>query len=244
MKALAGQAPSGSAPLREPWLRASLVRVLHEVLGDPRARRFALHPARAAGVRFEPRPPRSARAPDERLAAAERELVSVHRIELALLLREAARLRVGGAGGAAGGDAGGRDVAAGGEPERACRRGLEEALDCARRDGLSFPVRWTALASRCVLEAPTAWPPASVLAGAALEAEPCEAGRAVLSLALEAEGDPLGATRALAAALLTCPSAARGALWLGRLARLEQGLGHAARARVLRRWAQRTREVA
>jgi hypothetical protein len=209
-------------------MRPSLARVLHELLGEIRdsslAHSLALHPARVATLRLPARAPRS-----DRLAAAERELARVHLAELAFLLREASRLR--------------RE---GGRPQqvRACCEGLAEALDCARRDGAQLGGRWVALARACVDRPCSAWPRASSLAAASLEMEPCEAGRAALARALLDQGDSLGASRALAAAVLTCPSARRGAGLLEELARVVEGRGCSGRARALRGWAAVVAEVA
>jgi hypothetical protein len=227
----------GEAEHHASWLRPQLRRVLHEVLARVRgrlrqapARAAGLHPVRAASVRLPGRAPRS-----DRLAAAERELVAVHRAELAFLLREASRLRRGSQG------------AASGEPtaaERACRDGLDEALGCARGDALALPSRWQALVRACIVGTVDEWPQASTLARLSLEVEPCAEGRVELARAHLAEGRPEAAGRGLATALLTCPSARRGADLLDELARLEERLGRGRRARALRGWAARTREVA
>lgn len=218
------------------WLRPPLRRVLHEVLARVRGRLRqdaprppVLHPMRVASVRLPGGAPRS-----DRLAAAERELVAVHRAELAFLLREASRLRRGG------------EVAAPERrcAERACREGLEEALGCAREDALALPARWSAAARACIVGAVDGWPRASTLARVALEVEPCAEGRVELARALSAEGDPDAAARVLASALLSCSSARRGAGLLEELAGLEQRRGRGRRARALRAWAARARGVA
>jgi hypothetical protein len=164
-----------------------------------------------------------------RQAAAERELVRVHLCELAYLLREASRLR---------------RVRHGVTELLACRAGLAEALECARRDGLGLPARWSLLAGFCAASAVEAWPRSVHLARAALEIEPCEEGRAELGRALLAAGDARAAAGAMAAALLGCRSAARAVPLLDELARVEERLGRRERAGILRGFAARLREVA
>jgi hypothetical protein len=175
----------------------------------------------------------------DRLAAAERELEAVHRAELAYLLREASRLRRTTPTARAAEDA----------ATLACREGLAEALACARDDALRLEVRWRRLARACIEASVGAWPRASALARVSLEVEPCTEGRVELARALLVEDATSShaaaeAGRTLAAALLSCVSARRGADLLDELATLEQRLGRARRARCLRGWAARTREVA
>jgi hypothetical protein len=239
-------------------MRPALTRLLREVVGDVQAmlrreragasrRGPAVHPARVAALgsvaelgredpRLEPRRRRSRQSHVARLAAAERELRSVHLAELAFGLRQAARLRR-------------RLTADSGHPvepeaERSCRAGLSEALDCARSDGLTLARPLRELAGACVDLPLAAWPTASGLARTALDLEPGEVGRTELAQALLAEGDVSAASRLLACALLSCPSARRGAGLLEQLARIESLRGRARRARALRSWAARTQEVA
>jgi len=223
-------------PSASGWMRPALTRLLRGVLGEVQgllARRGrtrstprpVLHPARVATLRLGTRPPRA-----DRLAAAERELAAVHLNELAFQLRQAARLRCEPADGSA---------------ALACREGLREAVACARGDALPLARSWRELALACSeVPLPERWPRASALARAALEVEPCEEARAALARALLVEGDAPAASSALAAALLSCPSARRGAALLDELAAVEQRLGRRGRARALRGWAARAREVA
>jgi hypothetical protein len=232
---------AGGSQAAGPWLHPQLRRVLREVLEQVRGQRRrdplrtpALHPARAASVRLGAHAARG-----DRLAAAERELEGVHRAELAYLLREASRLRR-----APRAVHRQQDAAL-----RACRDGLAEALACARSDALRLDARWCGLVRACIDAAVPDWPQASTLARVSLEVEPCAEGRVELARALLVAEDASAAEAAeagsaLAAALLACPSARRGADLLDELAALEERLGRPRRARSLRDWAARTREVA
>ncbi len=200
------------------WLPPELARLLQEVLADPRACRFRLHPARLLRLELAGSPPA-----EERLTAAERELARVHQIELAWLLREAARLR---------------GTEAGAEREArllACQSGLEEALACALADGLCLPRRTSRLLRSIRGQDASTWPAATRTARAALELDPCPEGRELLARALAAGGQRADASAVLAASLASCRSRERARILLAELAELQSGLGEAARGEFLRR---------
>ncbi len=230
MSAAAAACQPGPSPHHDPqapaprgWIRPELGRLLREVLAHPGARRFRLHPARLISLRLGGSPPA-----EERLAAAERELARVHLLELAWLLREAARLRCGQE------DGPDRDLRL-----EACRSGLGEALACAHADGLWLPRRAADLAREVFGAGVREWPPASRLARAALALDPCAVGRALLVRALQGEGDGSGASAVLASTLLSCRSRPSAVALLTELAGLQAGFGEAGRAQALRGWAVR-----
>jgi hypothetical protein len=129
---------------------------------------------------------------DPSFAEAERELLIVHAIECARLLREASNLHC-----MAGDDGGRAALRAHARWKLACR----EELDCARRDGRGpHP-----LLLRCLMRPIARWPRAVELALAAQELDACDAGRLQLARAERAEGDPRRAIARLEELLADAP---------------------------------------
>lgn len=180
------------------WTRRDLREVIDSVEADPRAPLFRLSPARVA------------QALDGAFTTwrenvlhvrAEGELLRVHRLEVAALLREAARMR--NAGEPLGSlypyatpgpeprlDARAKPWFSGEPLEDWTCRAVEE-IEGLRLDDMR--VRGAPLLRRCLRTDPRRWPSAVDLARAALSAEDGLAGRLALGRALLSAGDADGA---------------------------------------------------
>jgi tetratricopeptide (TPR) repeat protein len=171
-------------------LSRDLERLVRDVLAIARIRPARIGIERASRA-FTLTPGRSSGG-SELVAAAERELLRLHRVELAFHLRQAARAVLAGA-------AETRSLA-----QR--RAGLRDALAVAASDGMRASPALFALLERCLRAGGDA-PRASELARAALELHDVEAGRALSAEALLAAGELDEAQGAFARALARRPSA-------------------------------------
>lgn len=131
--------------------------------------------------------------PEIELAEAERELLRLHRVELAFLLREAAALRCEPDGQTA-------------MPLAAWRVSFREALRCAMLDGARVSPELFALLLRCRARSIELWPSAVELAHAALALHDVVPGHARLGSALLAERRAPEAYVAFAVAYTRAPS--------------------------------------
>jgi len=209
---------------RAPERLRDLVR---EVLRDRRARRFAFDPERLAmaGIALAPPAARGAfldGARDAvRIAAAQRELERVHVIELAFLLREAARFVLAQ-----------RARSPDPPPEldtwRTCAR---EALAACAADALAVDARVVEVLQACVRLPSLRWPGAVELARLALHLEPCDIGRLRLAQAWMAEGAPWAASGVLALSLHRRPASRLEPRLLAGLVRAQSACGERTRAR-------------
>jgi hypothetical protein len=164
---------------------------------------------------------------------AERALLGVHRVELARLLREAARLALGLS-----------PVSPDG-----LREGLREALHAARADRLQLAPEVGELARACLRnDAPRGSALAVELALASLRVDEGLEGRRLLAVALSAGGDDVGASLVLAGTLLTLGRvgsaiAARRRALIAALAASQSAAGEGVRAQRLSRLAERLGEL-
>jgi len=159
-------------------------------------------------------------AGDAATRVAERELLRVHRTEIAYLLRGAAGLR--------------REVldpsALSSAAWRAC---MFEQLDCIALDGLRASDELIRTLERCAHGAVETWPSAVELARASLALHDVEAGRVALAEALLAANWTREAASSFASALARPVHGANFARLLDGLIEAQRRLGHGVRAQRL-----------
>jgi hypothetical protein len=191
--------------------------LLRDVLRDEHDRPKAIDPrALARRIQIES----GDRACDGATRAAERELLRVHRSEIAYLLRRAADLRRGA------GESGALSL----DAWRACMR---EQLDCIALDRLHASGELLGLLESCARGAIAGWPSASELARASLALHDVEAGRVAVAEALLDAGAVHEAASSFASALQRSVDADNFGRLLEGLIEAQHRLGHGVRARGL-----------
>ena len=219
------------APCLSPQLRG----LVNQVLREERAYRYAIDPrVLARRIRIESA---SLALEGSGMHAAERELLRVHRSELARLLRTASVLR---AATAAAGASHARQFSL--EEWSAC---LREQLDCIALDDAQLSNDLTHLLARCLGSDIEGWPTAVELARAALALHDIEAGRVAFGRALLAAGHAHAAARLFADALARPIRSSNFGPLLDGLIEAQRRLGDFERAGFLAmHWAQDASEVA
>ena len=183
--------PMSDPPPFQPTRAARILgQVLAEIAQHPGRERFSFDPLLLAELWPEPA---GSDGPAPRLAALERELVRVHRGELARLCRAAAALRLRQPGSAL-------------DPAEISACLSEELELLGGGGGGAFPDDLLVVLRRCLGADVAHWPSATALAAVSLLLAPHELGRLWLGQALLAAGEADDAARVFAVALARGPS--------------------------------------